>query len=595
MRRIRWWSLATPALALIVAMPLARAQAAPDASESGLAQVPASAPIVVHVRGIERTKDRLIAMIKNAVPDFAPLVQAKVDEGFKEALEGRELKGLPKDGAVFFALTEMPEPMPESPPPMAAIVRVTNYTEFRDAFLKQEERKTLKTDPAGYETVKINDKDVYLLNRDGYAIATLQKDVAEAYTKKHAGLDTKLDKEVAKKLLESDAGIYVDMTAVNKKYGDQLKQFRQLVPLLMGQVAQTGQVDKGQMEMIKRLIGGVFQLVEDSRTFIIATDFRPEGLSLQTQVIVAPDSDSNSLLKNAKPTSLDGLTRLPAGHLGYWATEVSPELLKALQPFISGTAGADPKAVKGLQEALDEMASSEPSSIIMDFDIPVEGMQVWTCKDPGKVALGQLRLLQSLEEGGHYQNAVLKDKPKIKPDAESHRGFKLTSASVVWDIEKMMEKSPGGKQMTEAMKKLMGEGVNSWFGSDGKVYVQMTGKDWNGARRQLDEYLDGTHAIGQSKAFQEAWKQLPSETTAVGLMDLPQYVAVIADFIGPVLQGQGLPFNIPHLKAPKGKAYFGMALVLQPTRGGLDIWLPGTAVNEIVKMVQQGMAAGNEQ
>jgi hypothetical protein len=582
-----------PALALTVAMPLARVQGAPDASDPGLAQVPAQAPVVFYVKGIERTKDRLVTMIKNAVPDIAPLVQSKMDEGIKQALEGRELKGVPKDGPIFLVLTEMPEATPDSPPPAAAIFRVTNYTEFRDAFLKEEERKTIKADPAGFESVKISDKDVYLVNRDGYAIATPQKDVAILFTKKQPGLDTKVDKDVAKKLLESDAGLYVDMTAVTKKYGDQLKQFRQLLPLLMGQVAQSGQVDKGQMEMIKRFGEGIFQLIDDARTFVLATDFRPEGFSLHTQVAVADDSKSNSLLKDAKPAALDGLAKLPAGHLGYWAMQLSLELLKAIQPFIIGTMGSDSKSVKGLQEALDEMASAEPRSILVNFNIPIEGMQVWECKDPGKVVQGQLRLLQSLEEGGSYANAILKDKPKIKPDAENHRGFKLTSVSMIWDIEKMTEK-PGVKQMAEVMKKMMGEGVNSWFGSDGKIYVQVNAKNWEGARRQLDEYLDGTNAISQNKAFQESWKQLPAETTMVSLMDLPQYVAVIADFVGPALQGQGLPFNIPHLKASKGKSYLGVALVLQPTRGAIDIWFPGTAVNEIFKMVQQARGAGTE-
>jgi hypothetical protein len=595
MSRTRWFRLMMPALALMVAMPLARAQGAPDASDSGLAQVPAQAPVVFYVKGIERTKDRLVTMIKNAVPDIAAQVQAKMDEGIKQALEGRELKGVPKDGPIFLILTEMPEATPDSPPPAAVIFRVTNYTEFRDAFLKEEERKTLKTDPAGYEAVKISDKDVYLVNRDGYAIATPQKDVAILFTKKQAGLDTKLDKDVAKKLLESDAGLYVDMTAVNKKYGDQLKQFRQLLPMLMGQVAQSGQVDKGQMEMIKKFAEGVFQLIDDARTFVVATDFRPEGFSLHTQMAVAADSKTNSLLKDAKPVALDGVAKLPAGHLGYWAMQVSPELLKAIQPLISGTMGADAKSAKVLQEALDEIASAEPRSTTVNFDIPpTEGMQVWDCKDPGKMAQGQLRLIQSLEEGGTYANAILKEKPKIKPDAENHRGFKLTSVSLVWDLEKMMEKSPGGKQMAEAMKKMMGEGGNAWFGSDGKNYVQVTAKNWESARRQLDEYLDGTNAISQNKAFQDTWKQLPAETTIVGLIDLPQYVAVIADFVGPVLQSQGLPINIPQLKASKGKTYLGMALVLQPTRGSVEIWFPGTAVNEIFKMVQQARGAGTE-
>ena len=56
------------------------------------------------IHGVERTKERLVTLIKNAVPDYAPLVAAKVDEALKEALEDRKLQGLEKDGPIFVTL-----------------------------------------------------------------------------------------------------------------------------------------------------------------------------------------------------------------------------------------------------------------------------------------------------------------------------------------------------------------------------------------------------------------------------------------------------------------------------------------------------------
>jgi hypothetical protein len=590
MMKIRWlvWLTLVPALVV----PAASVCARDAADEAALAQVPAEAPVVICLRGVERTKDRLVTMIKNAVPDLAPVVQAKVDEAFKAAMKDRELKGVPKNGPIFVALTEMPETAATAPP-MAIIVRVTNYAEFRDGILKDDERKALKTDPAGYESTKINDEDVYLVDRKGYAVLTPQKDVAIQFTKKQDGLDSKIAKETAKKLLESDAAVYVDMTAVNKKYGDQMKQFRQLIPLLMEQVSQSGQVDKSQLEMIKRMTEGIFQLVEDSQTFLVAADFRPEGLSLRTQVSVGADSKSNALLKNAKPTALEDLAKMPANHLGYVSMEVPPELLKALQPIMTGfMSGPDGKPNKAIAEALDKMIAAGPQTLTMDFSMPMEGMQIWKYDDPNKAAQAQLELLQAFDAGGNFQNAILKAKPKIKENDVEHRGFKLSSASMVWDLDKMMEKAPGGKEMVEAMKKLLGEGANSWFGTDGKVYVQITAKDWDSAKRQLDEYLDGSNSAGQHKPFQETWKQLPSQTTVVGLIDLPQYVQIIAEFVGPAFKAQGLPVNIPHLKASKGKTYLGIAVILEPTRGSLELWIPGTTANEIYKMVQPAIGQG---
>ena len=46
--------------------------------ESPLAVVPAQAPIVVHLRGVTRTKDRLATFIKNAMPDIGPSQSARI-------------------------------------------------------------------------------------------------------------------------------------------------------------------------------------------------------------------------------------------------------------------------------------------------------------------------------------------------------------------------------------------------------------------------------------------------------------------------------------------------------------------------------------
>jgi hypothetical protein len=49
------------------------ATAAP-AEEVPLAQVPAGAPNVIQIHGVTRTKDRLLTMMKNALPELAAKV-----------------------------------------------------------------------------------------------------------------------------------------------------------------------------------------------------------------------------------------------------------------------------------------------------------------------------------------------------------------------------------------------------------------------------------------------------------------------------------------------------------------------------------------
>jgi hypothetical protein len=239
-----------------------------------------------------------------------------------------------------------------------------------------------------------------------------------------------------------------------------------------------------------------------------------------------------------------------------------------------------------ITKALNEMAEAGPEQMMMAFNVPAGGLQVWKHRDPAKAAAGQLSLYKALDAGTFFQNLYLKEKPEVKLDVASHRGFKLNSVRMEWDFDKMAEKTPGGKDAVEAMKKLMGEGTTTWFGTDGKVLVLVTGKDLAQAQHELDQYLDGAAAAGAQKPFEESRKQLPAEPTCVGLIDMPAYVASISEFLGSVLQAQGLGGKMQKLHADKGKSYLGVAVTLVPEHGSFDMWLPVTTVQEIRRMLE---------
>jgi hypothetical protein len=588
MRRIRWWAMGGIALALALAPAWLGQPAWADTAnkaESALAQVPAEAPIVIHLRGLERTKDRLVTMIQNALPDLAPMVKAKLEEAMKEGLQGRQVKGLPKDGAIFVVFPEMPKPG-EDVPQMAIVAAVTDYKAFRDGILTEDERKSLKSDKAGYDQATIDGQDVYFVDRKGYVVVTPQKDVAAQFTKKQAGLDTKLNKGLAAKLMDADVAVYVDMGAVNKEFGDQIKAFKPLLEFGLQQAG--GQLDKNSLEMVKAVFNGFFQLLEDSRGFLLGVEFRPEGLALHNQVLIGADTKIDAFLKKAQSAPFRDLPKLPAGQMGYFGTHFGPELYEALQPFITGVF-ADPegKESKAIKEALQLIQQAGPEGMIGEFNLPPQGLQLNQYKDPAKAVEGSLKMFQQLKEGGSYGSAILKGKTEVKPNAEMVRGFKLNYVTFAYDFEKMAEKTPGGgKEAIDAMKAMIGDGVKIWFGTDGKSYVQITAKDWDAAKHILEEYLDGKDAIGKEKPFQESVKQLPAQTTMIGLMDVPQYVAVMSKYMGPLLKGQGLPVEIPPLSAAKGKTYAGMALTLRPEQGSVDFWIPGTTVSEVRKMIE---------
>lgn len=589
MRLNRWSVLGITLFTVVWSLP---ARAADDAS--ALSQVPADTPVVLHVRGLERTKERLTALIKNAVPDFAGLAQAAIDGGIESALMGRELKGLPKDGSIFALITELP---PKEEQSVAFLIQVSDYNQFRDGILKEAERKAIKKGPDGIEETKVEGgQAVYFFNRKGYAFVTPSKELAAKFSKTSPGLDSRLPKNLAKIFMENDASIYVNMETVNKQFAAQIKDLRKQIDAVMEQAGGAG-ADKSTMEMAKRFLVPVFQAVEDSRAVVAAVDLRPDGVALQLHAGLAEGSKTQALLKDAQPAKLEGLGKLPAGKLGYVGTRLSKELAKSFLPMMYGVL-VDPDSPEGkkFQQAIMQLQNADPTVSYGTFSLPISGLTVTQYANPNMAAEAQLKLFQSTSAGGIFQSGVIKGEPKVKPNAENYRGYKLTSASITWDIEKMMAGQAGAGQipkemqdkMVEGMKKMMGEQMNIWFGSDGKNYVQVTAANWDAAKKMLDAYLDAKSTVGGQKGYEDARKNLPAEANVIFLVDLPRYAEAIFGFVQTILPpGVGLPPNIPAPMAPKGKfSYMGMAVVLQNNVGGGELWIPVTAVQDLREMFQ---------
>src|SRR4051794_20405197 len=83
MKRLPWMMVGLGLVAVLLTARQAAAAPAPS-QKTPLGQLPASAPIVVHLRGLEGTKDRLIALMKKTVPDLVPMVQPKLEEWLKD-------------------------------------------------------------------------------------------------------------------------------------------------------------------------------------------------------------------------------------------------------------------------------------------------------------------------------------------------------------------------------------------------------------------------------------------------------------------------------------------------------------------------------
>ncbi len=223
------WIKAAAAALVLAAAPLAWTAPIP-AEKSPLGWIPADAPLVIHLNGVETLRDHAVAFLKNAVPDRAEMVQQQSDMFLKEGIAGRKLRGVAKDGPIFVVFTEMPKPG-DARPSMAIVVAVTDYTEFQDNILTNGEKKTLKTGP-GYDsfTAEGSGENVFLVNQKEYAVVTPSKEAAALFAQKRTDaprLDAKMSKAQAAKLHREDRQVRQEQRHMASRNGGHITKQEQ--------------------------------------------------------------------------------------------------------------------------------------------------------------------------------------------------------------------------------------------------------------------------------------------------------------------------------------------------------------------------------
>jgi hypothetical protein len=599
MIRLRFSLLAAVCLAVLANS----AWSAPAPTErSALEQVPATAPLVVHLHGVQHLHDRLVAMMKEALPDVLDKYQAQIDDFFTngpdDVLKGRKFRGMDKDAHIYFLFTELPKPQGGGIPKMATVITVTNYKEFRDGILTEEERKTLKDEGKGIESATIQGIPNYFLDRKSYAIVTPDKEVAESFTKKQPGLNTKLNKEVTAKLLASDVGVYVNMTSVNKEYAERIKEFKDGIGEKFAPFeAAADESQKKMVALLKKVVGSVFQAVEDMQSVLLTVEMRPGGLAIHTQSNFGSESPTAQLLKDSRPIDFKGLERMPDGRAYYMALKTSAAMYKALGSAMVGLPlgkqGIDSEAAAA---AMKELAEAGPNVRLDGYAFPMSGLQVYQYDDPAKAVAAQVKVFKAMA-AGDPATMGLKEKPVLKLDAEKYGDLKLNSMELVWDLEKLAEQSGKAteqekKAFAEVMKGFVGEKTTIWFGSDGKAVVQVAAADWKTARKLLDQYSKGNGTVGEIKAFKDLRKEMPPRASFLMLLDSVNLTATVVEAFRSMIPPGMLPPGWPNLPGKGTAAFIGLAVTMQPQRGSVDVFISSAAAQEFYKAIVKPLIPG---
>jgi hypothetical protein len=564
-----------------------------SAQDKSLELVPAKAPLVIQMNGFDKARNKLGKFLGSALPDLAPKLVKQLDDAIKEAADGRELKAITKEGRIYLVFTELNDLIEN--PRIAVLVPVTSFMEFKDTFFKPDERKNIKKEGDGVESVKMEGKEttLYLAERKEYVFIGTEKEIAKTFVKANdGGLDKVLSRDTKDAFLKQDLAVYADMKEINKQFGAQIKEFKGIIE--MGIEGAGGMIDKKQSEQIKQMFTGLIQLIDDAVAAVIGIEFRDEGVNLKLLAQFGPETETNGLLKKLKPAALTELGTLPSGQLAYTVTNFEPSLSKTISMLLKESAAhdEDANAQKSIEDALKELSENGRTIELSAGDIMNQGaLEIAHYKDAAKAVSSRLKMFKAMTKTASFGSVPLKGKPEIKEEAEAAGAFKFHLVKLTFDFDKAVENLP--EMIRDAtrtsMLKMMGERANTWFGSDGKKVISVSAKNWNDARTVIDAYLKGDKPIAKDESFQATRKNLPPEATLIFVADTARLVEMIFEAIREMTAGIPGAFpggNFPAIKAPMAKpAYFGFALVLKAEYGSVDLYVPTVAVAQVRKMI----------
>ena len=587
------------AFALTTLGSSATAAPAPATGSNVPLPYPAKAPLVVHVNGFERVQERLTKMLDALPPAESKLVKKELEAGLAQLLKDRKLDAVPKDGRMFVVLHDFAK-LVEGDPAVSVLLPITGYKEFKESLLTAEERKTLEKAGNGIESMKSSaigeEHTLYLVDLKGFVALTPSKEIAEVYAGKYTTAQSAaMGADLASSFLAADVALFVNMDAINEMYGEQIRQFKGLIDFALGQAQNMGMIPglgKKQIELAKTMIGGLFQGIEDSKGIVLAAEFRPEGLNFRAQVRFAEDTQSADILKTEIPSKLADISKLPKGLNIYGGSKFGKKFVELGKKFSQDFLAADDdeKGTAQIEKLLAELAAASPQGEFSASNAPESSIVVTAYKSPEKAFDAILKLYEGMPAGAKFSSIVLKDKPKIKLDAATAGDFKFAAVNVTFDFAATVEALPEqGREFALAQyKRLMKEKTSIWLGTDGKVLVQLTAKDWESAKKLLDEYQEGKTGVGSDAGFQLARKNLPPEASLLVVLETSQVVTMLAEqakAVGQAIPGGAFP-QIGNVKPVKGDAtYIGIALTLKSQTATFDLFVPGTAMNVMTKMI----------
>jgi hypothetical protein len=557
------------------------------ASAPGLKALPADTEVVVHVRGVSAARDDLLAMIRALSPTLAdqvePMITQNID-GMRERL-GERLSTTP-----FLAAIKLPPAdAAGDAPPFAMVIPGSDYEAMLKNVAGPGAEVKLEPQAGGYDAFADEaGGKIYAYKGDGFvAIGTVNDDVIKAIAAKPtATLDAKLSPELKAQIFAGDAGLYVDLEAVQTKYADQIEEARKSFADMMEQAAQLQGAPADQAEQAKKMVDVLITTLKESAALGLSVDFDAKAFDLSGLVTMRAGSKAAESLSSAQRGTGDAIAKLPQNSLMFIYMNVDPSAAEGLMAMNLANLGLTNQLGDQVRQAsIDALKAlgRQETYVAATFDKGMNIVSISKAERPEK-AMALTEDVQKAASG----SPLVKD-VKYERGVLTYKGFSFNRATVTMDIEKMIQQqaqaNPAAEQMIKAM--LGGDTMTTYVGSDGKQLLSVTAKSDDELKAKVDSVLAGSAGVGSTSSFELIRSRLPRELSGMFLMNMQELIKLMASMLSSMT---GAELQVP-ADMPKEPAMLGGSLSATPAGYRFDFVLP-SAVGPVVEKGMVPMIQG---
>jgi hypothetical protein len=565
--------------ALVLATALGQAGArdsgAGAAAEAAwLKVVPAEAEVVLRVRGLKAGRDDLAKMIEAMSPNLGANALPFLDQGLDQF---RQRYGEAAATRPFLVMVRLPKGQqgpPQGPPPFAVVVEAKDY----DAVVKHASGKDdvkPEKQSGGYDKFDSKEGPMYAAKSGPYVAFGADEDLIKAFAKPRATLDKSIDRPMAARLFNGDAGLFVNLAAIRERFGDQIDEARKNANEQFEKQA----ANDPRAGAVQPLLNGLFDVLKNNKAAALSLDFDADGLT------IAGDTVAVTPKKPAAAAAGDTLGKLPAGSAVYaYVRGSGSTLFEKFQRFGQAMASGDPdsagaKKARELQRAAGlrdqtTVISAAPKTRPVVLNVATYG-------DPRKAVDAMTADLQALASDKGMIKSV-----DIKAGDQRYRGFTLNHATLTPNVERLKQLNTAAPVAGVADKP-----SHNWFGTDGKLVVSIAAPGWDQAKARLDAYLDAKQTLGQQAVYGKLRQSLPRSPGLLVLAEAQGVVHLVESIVG-MVQGR----DVPGAALPKESAFFGLAVAPTETGTTFQFRLPsavGPVLEQGIPPLLQGIQAGN--